>query len=91
MSFNEMLWVEKSFFTNSLFSDKLYFTVKNINKINITLGMVKRLINNILLIELSLYIHYHTGTKMSSKLEPYIKNANPRSIFDVNTAFITIC
>ena len=90
MSFNEMLWVEKPFFTNSLSADKLYFTLKNINKSNIAPGMVKRLIKIILLIELLLYIHSPTGTKISSKLEPNIKNANQRSIFDVNTEFIII-
>ena len=52
--------------------------------------MVKRLIKIILLIELLLYIHSPTGTKISSKLEPNIKNANQRSIFDVNTEFIII-
>lgn len=52
--------------------------------------MVKRLINIILLTELLLYIHSHTGTKTSSKLEPNIKNANQKSIFDVNIVLIRV-
>ena len=52
--------------------------------------MVKKLIKIIRLIELLLYMYSPTGTKMSSKLEPNIKNANQRSIFDANTVFIII-
>ena len=91
MSFNEMLWVEKPFFTNNVSAVKVYFILKNSTNSSNAVGMVKRLINIILLIELLLYIHSHTGTKTSSKLEPNIKNANQKSIFDVNIVFIIIC